>query len=111
VPDNSGLTPLRGLEFLCRGLCRNAGVPARVARGHSVSVALIYVIENPRRTRMDIAFFYGLSFFGVAPSRTGLRFDTVEVWVRVPTSLPLLLIDLPRFAVVVFKSGPKTVFS
>jgi N-6 DNA methylase len=29
---------------------------------------------------MDIAFFYGLSFFSVAPSRAGLRFDTVEVW-------------------------------
>jgi hypothetical protein len=29
---------------------------------------------------MDIASSYGLTFFGVAPSRTGLRFDTVEVW-------------------------------
>jgi hypothetical protein len=29
---------------------------------------------------MNIASSYGLTFFSVAPSRTGLRFDTVEVW-------------------------------
>jgi hypothetical protein len=32
-----------------------------------------------RRTRMNTAPDYHLSFFGVASSRTGSRFDTVEV--------------------------------
>jgi hypothetical protein len=41
-----------------------------------------------RVTRINTASSYHLAFFGIAPSRTDLRFDTLEVWVRVPTGLP-----------------------
>jgi hypothetical protein len=69
-------------EILCRGLCRNLTVPASVATVHSVSIVLTCVALESHPSRMNIASSYGLTFFGVAPSRRGSRFDTVEVWVR-----------------------------
>jgi hypothetical protein len=41
---------------------------------------LMYIAPETCGTRMNIDYSYGLIFFGVAPSRTDSRFDTVEVW-------------------------------
>jgi hypothetical protein len=42
---------------------------------------------------MNIASSYDLTFFGVAPYRTGLRFDTVEVWGSSPHEPTICLIE------------------
>jgi hypothetical protein len=49
---------------------------------------------------MNIASSYGLTFFSVAPSRTGSRFDTVEVWgssPHEPTTYLWTCLSLPVF--------------
>jgi hypothetical protein len=77
--DNSG-REASGLEFLCRGLCRNPEVSVLVATIYSVSFILTYVALETRRTRMNTASSYGLTFFGVAASVASAASCSVVVW-------------------------------
>jgi hypothetical protein len=67
-------------ENLCRDLCRNPSIPARIGPSHVVSLGIKRVAATSDQTRMNTAPLCYSDFFGVAWSRTGLRFDTVEVW-------------------------------
>jgi hypothetical protein len=62
---------------LCRNLCRNPPIPARLAGSRVVSLGINRGAGNSHQTRVDIAFPCYSDFFDVASSRTGVRFDTV----------------------------------
>ena len=50
-----------------------------------------------RVTRINTASSYHLDFFGIAPSRTDLRFDTVEVWGSSPHGPTIVFNHLESF--------------
>ena len=64
----------------CRYLCRNPPIPAHISLYQHVSLGHTCDAGDARRTRMNITSRYHSGFFGVALFRTGMRFDTVEVW-------------------------------
>ena len=64
---------------MCRGLCRNPAIPTRITGNYSVSLCVTCRRLDVRQGRMDIGSPYHLLCFGIAPSDSGPRFDTVEV--------------------------------
>jgi hypothetical protein len=66
-------------EILCRALCRNPAIPTGMGLSRWLSLSRNQRAGKASGTRMNTASPYHLDLFGVASSRTGSRFDTVEV--------------------------------
>jgi len=93
--QSAGFRADRHNRILCRNLCRNPPILAHIPPVRSVSLRITFEAGNLDRTRMNTGSRCYSRFFGVAPSSTGERFDTVEVRsssLLVPT-ITLLLPD------------------
>ena len=100
-------------RLLCRDLCRNPAIPTRIEPCRSLSLGCTCGAGKRRLARMNAAPGYHSGFFGVASSRTGSRFDTVEVAGSspvVPTIFPLCLCGLPWVSRSVFHQHRLTTF-
>ena len=79
-PDNS----LR--EGLCRTLCRNPAIPTHIVSACSVSLESRCQTWSSYQPRVNTAPRCYSDFFGIWPSRTGLRIRNNEVVGSIPTS-------------------------
>jgi hypothetical protein len=87
LPCHSPIHPdRRGLEHhLCRGLCRNPAIPARVALCLRVSLGNRQEAANSDQSRMNTASLCRSHFRRVAPSQFTLRNGMEEVVGSIPT--------------------------
>jgi len=73
APRRDGVPAKVCPRILCRDLYRNRRIPARVAGDSSMSVGITRWAVNSSQTPMNTADPCYLHFFGVSPSRSGLR--------------------------------------
>ena len=91
-------SPIIAIEgLMCRDLCHNPAIPARVGPSLAVSLSHTQKAANQRQTRMNTASLCRFVWFGSLPYQCSQRFDTEEVAGSNPVVPTININNLHRF--------------